>query len=232
MRAFKQLAVLTIFLLASFSGKAQAISLDNLVNGGSISVHGNQFTDWLIFTSSSLTPNLEEIEVLPLDDDPLNPGLQFLFGNQVQFTATGDLQSQFFDFGFTVSTVSGEPMIQDNSLSLTGHRFSEDPEGEEFLNVFEDVWDAGFDNILGEKQVTADKLFPENNVFFDMAEFSPQSTINVDIFTDLNTLAAGDFVSLDSLEMRFSQVPEPSTLVLLGSGFGLLCLWGQRRRVK
>ena len=65
---------------------------------------------------------------------------------------------------------------------------------------------------------------------FDEAFFDPQSIIVV----EKNILIAGDFVgdfvSLDVFEQHFSQVPEPSTLILFGSGLAVLGFMAWRRR--
>jgi hypothetical protein len=167
--------------------------------------------------------DLDGITVTPLDDQPFNPGLKF--NGNGQLVAVDD-NFLFLALGFRVSTLSGLPLIKDNSLELNSFFF--DGNGGEVL-IGEDIFGSCCD-LLGEKLVFADNLFQEFELF-DSADFDPQSEIfiekSIDVFGDFT----GDLVELDMFTQRFSQVvPEPGTLLLLGSGLAGLAMWRLRKQ--
>jgi hypothetical protein len=101
---------------------ASAAILQDLFDGATLTVNDKLFSDWtLVFVDvvdiggGTAAPAFSQIEVEPLADDPLNPGLMF--------NVNGQLRAQGFDillfqFGFRVSTLDGSARIKDNSLSI------------------------------------------------------------------------------------------------------------------
>ena len=72
--------------------------------------------------------------------------------------------------------------------------------------------------------MTADNLPEPVFDLFDSAQFAPQSQLIVEKAIFLSGDGPIDTVSLDRFTQRFSQIPEPSGLMLLGiglAGFGL-----------
>ncbi|ADE15791.1 protein of unknown function DUF1555 [Nitrosococcus halophilus Nc 4] len=117
--------------------------------------------------------------------------------------------------------------IRNNSLEINQFFFGENNVGG-FINIFEDIFD-GSGNLIGTKSVVADNLPP---VFFDLSgssTFGPQSLISVEKTILISGDDPGDMVSLDGFTQRFSQVPEPTTLTLLGIGLAGLGVVKRRR---
>lgn len=201
----------------------QSCSLNELVAGGSIIIDDKRFDAWFVDDFSSIPVDLGSIEALLLDDQPLNPGLQF--DSNGEFSTVGfDLIDVFL--GFTVSTLDGSARIKDNSLEINGFDFGAGNVGG-FIQIFEDLFD-GNGNLIGEKFVTADNLDPPIFDLFDTAQFTPQPQIFVETSILLSGDGPGDTVSLDRFTQKFSQIPEPSALILVGVGLAALGLSRKR----
>lgn len=201
----------------------QSCTLEELGNGGSIIIHDKLFNDWFFDDFSTNPLDTGAIDVTALDDDPLNPGLQY--DSNGEFSTTG-LDVVDLLIGFTVSTLSGEERIKDNSLEINSFSFGAGNVGG-VIDVFESVFDSNID-FLGDKFVTADNLPPPVFDLLDEIEFAPQSLIFVDTLVFIAGDDAGDLVSLDRFTQRFSQVPAPATLALFGLGLAGLG-WSRRK---
>jgi hypothetical protein len=226
-RALRVAEVAMLGLLGLSIGNAQATvitsgcantnvscTLDELVNGGSIVIDDKLFDSWFVTDSSSLSIDIGGIDVLALDDQPLNPG--------VQFNANGNLStvgSTLIDLvlAFSVATLDGSARIKDNSLEIREFSFGNNVGG--FISIFEDIFDPS-GTLLGEKSVTADNFPPPILDLFDSAEFAPQSLVSVVKLISLSGDGPDDIVSLDAFVQRFSQVPVPvpATFVLVALG--------------
>jgi hypothetical protein len=185
-----------------------------------LTVGDKLFSDWTLpfveivdFGGGTLEPEFTQVEVVPLVDDALNPGLKFNVNGQL--VALG-LDVLHVEFGFHVSTLDGSARIKDNSLSIEDG-FSFTGTGGN-ITIFELIADAsGAD--LGVKDVFADNELQQFQLT-DSADFAPQS----DIFVTKVIVLFGTTGSVDaSLEMftqRFSQVqsdgqiPEPASVAV------------------
>lgn len=196
-------------------------TLEELFLGGSFTIDGINFNSWDIFElalDTPSTPDFEDIEVIPLDDQPMNPGI--LYNMNSEFSVFDD-RFIFLDFGFNVVANHDLP-IKDNSLELIDFVFG-GPAGAIFID--EDIYDSNDDFLLS-KAVFADNLNGDFQLS-DSVVFAPQSQIFANTFIDMFGDEVGDSVQLNSFEQRFSVIPEPASLLLVGSG--LLGIIGVRR---
>lgn len=210
---------------------AQPVTLQSLFDGGSISIYKDGqvdkvFSDWGLLAETSTNPAYDPdyslVEVVEVGAGTLNPGLQFITNGQF---AVADLD--FLDVTFTFTITTYQEPIDDNSLSLTGYSFGANNTGG-LITIVEEVYDAG-GQYLADKVVEADNLLGTATLF-DHAAFALQQSIVVEKNILVAGDAIGDLVSLDSFEQRFSQVPEPSTLLLLGGGLLGVVAVGRRAR--
>ncbi len=191
-------------------------NLEELFNGGTITIEDKIFNDWSFFggfTNKPVSPDLSLIDVIPLDDDPLNPGLKFNANDQL---STVDQEFISIEFGFRLATLDGSARIKDKSLELTGLEFGADSG---LILIDESVVD-GNGNSLGQNFVVFDPL-SGNFALFDSVDFAPQPSIAVRKIIGIQGDKIGDTISLNMFEQRFSQttVPEPNfTLGLLALG--------------
>ncbi len=229
MKPFPQILAAAAFAIAATA--AQAIPLNDLLAGGSITAGDKVFDQWRLiyedYSDAALTVDPANIEVTPLHDgdrDP-GPGLRFDVLNGA-FDVTGDGIFAYIDYmlGFRVTAPVKHP-IKDNSLFLTDTQLENATDNlgafiQEFVgtdpSLVEVPGDIGLPD-LAVKEVEISELIGvgATNDLFDEAEFPPQTQIYVsqDIFVWATDPA--ETARLLGFEQRFSQVPVPSTLILL-----------------
>ncbi len=195
-------------------------TLDELASGGSIVIDDKLFDGWVINDFSTTPVVASGIQVLALDDQLLNPGLQFNANGQ--FNVTG---LDLIDLGieFNVSTLDGSARIKDSSLEINQFDFGVGNIGG-FIEILEDVLDTN-GNLIGDKRVTADNTAGVFDLF-DTTNFPTQAMISVETSILLLGDSGPDTVSLDRFTQRFSldnPISEPVTLILIGIGWAGLC---------
>ncbi|WP_305046052.1 PEP-CTERM sorting domain-containing protein [Geoalkalibacter sp.] len=235
MKRIVQSFSLMLVLICTAPG-AQAITLAELFNGGSITAGDKLFDNWQLLNhvaSDGRELNAGNIEVTALDDGGLNPGpgLDFSVANN-ELSITGDGLYAFVDlmFGFRVSVLDPLRRITDNSLELTDGFYT----WVEDVGIFNDVGfyiretvgTSPWTSDLGIKEVEFSLLDGVSTAILDdLAAFPPRSEIWVTKNILVWAVAETDSAALFGFEQRFSQtvIPEPGTLVLLAlGGVGLL----------
>ena len=242
---FRKLILATIAsatCLFAVSGAAYATPLLELFQGETITVNDKLFSNWQLITNATLTngqqgelsqAQLDSIIAFHLDNDPLNPGLRWdapvgalgtPFGHAGPATVN-------LDFSFRVSTLSGDPLIKDNSLLATSWVFDAGPLAS--ISITETILSTlgAPPPQLGQKAV----LITNNGAPIDpddLANFAPQSSIDVITRIFISGPGTNDGAFLTGFEQRFSQlastaVPAPGSAALLM--LGLLGLALQRR---
>lgn len=230
MKRIVQTFCLMLVLLCTAPG-AQAITLAELFNGGSITAGDKLFDNWQLLNhvaSDGRELNAGNIEVTALHDGGLNPGpgLDFSVANN-ELSITGDGLYAFVDlmFGFRVSVLDPLRRITDNSLELTDGFYT----WVEDVGIFNDVGfyiretvgTSPWASDLGIKEVEFSLLDGVSTAILDdLAAFPPRSEIWVTKNILVWAVAETDSAALFGFEQRFSQtvIPEPGTLVLLALG--------------
>jgi hypothetical protein len=207
-------------LLALTPLRAEAVSLASLFQGQTITADDKLFSNWTLLSQSTNDGMVDptKIDVTPLVDDPLNPGVKYTAEFDALGTEFGHPPGAFarLRFSFTVATTSGEPLIKDNSLLVNGWVF--DSTEAASINISETVRDGGR-LARGTKNVVArpsDTPNSGNPNHFDTAEFAPQSSVDVETFIEILGPNTNDGARLTMFEQRFSQIPEPSSLAMVG----------------
>lgn len=194
-------------------------TLAELSVGGTITIDDKLFDSWVVDDASTVAVDFSQVDVVPLDDQLLNPGLSYITNGQFSVSGLDEIDI-FLDF--IVSTLDGSLRIKDNSLELTQFTFDNNNVGG-LISIAESIFPVSGIDLIGDKIVTADNLFSVFNLT-DSATFSPKS----EILVSTSILVTGDdvidLVNLDGFTQRFSQVPEPTTLAIMGIGLFSLVL--------
>ena len=179
---------------------AAGATLQQLFNGGSIDVGNSHFSDWELISLNStaaVTPDLSQFAVVPLANDPSNPGLQFDANGQLSISGVNAID---LAFKFRVDALAGGKALTNHALELTGISF--DSNGG-LANISDEVTDSsGAD--LGPTLVIADK---ESNFTqsLDAADFASQSRVFVVTNIFISGLSAADAINLASFTQSFAQ---------------------------
>jgi len=231
MKKLKIFCTIVLLSISVLGGSAQAVSLQDLfdgVDGGVIVAGDKQFDQWTLnyvetdMIDGGITPlpDLGNIDVNPLHDGGLNPGPGLSFDTNDELFVVGDGFFSFIDLSFSFRAVVLDPFlkIKDNSLEIVRATFDDFGKGDSGVGITEEILDLQ-GNELGFKDVSVDIFEGELSANpFDSAAFHPQT----EIFITKNILVWAteleETASLDVFEQRFSQVPEPSIILLIAAG--------------
>jgi len=221
-----------VFFVTCAKAQTTDLSLQDLFDGATITAVDKYFSNWkldLFELQGDAYGSPAGIFVTPIEDDPLDPGLKFNIPNGMgtEFSNAGN-SYVLLDFSFDVQTTSGQALIKDNSLLLSGFTIDAGPTG--LINIRETISDASGASLGGKfvQATVADKPGSGAPNLFDSAEFAPQSSVHIQKMIEILGPNMDDGVVLRMFEQRFSQVPEPSALALAISAMLVLCVWKRR----
>ena len=199
-------------------------TLEELLNGGGFLIEDKVFFDWFL-NGSTNDIDFSQVIVTPLDDDPLNPGIRFDWGDQL--VGGGIEEGTGLGFGYFVDVIDPSFRISGASLELLDF----DGTGDGIVRVSGApinlaTGDAFFDPITGEPivlAVGADAESGEELLTSDV-NIPPQDAIAVSNTASGNTFDDGGTFALRSFEQRLNQtpVPEESSPWSLMLGIGVL----------
>src|SRR5688572_23421338 len=121
----KRVLLIGAYLLSegTFDRFAAGATLGQLFSGGVINVGNSQFSDWELISldsTAAVNPDLWQIVVVPLLNDPSNPGLQFAANGQLSISGVNSVD---LAFKFRVTTLAGGRAFTNHALGLTGIDF-------------------------------------------------------------------------------------------------------------
>ena len=211
------------------AAEAQAVSLAALFQRATITADDKFFNNFSLTSSTSVNGGFADptqIDVTPLIDDPLDPGILFTaqfgaLGTPSGHTGPSSIQ---FTFAFDVSTTNQLPLIKDNSLRIINWSFDSGPLAS--IQVSEQVFDAA-GLLLGTKLAT---VTPQTQNLLDTLQFSPRSFVHIIKQINIAGPNDNDMARLLKFEQRFSQVPEPYSFALLAATSLICCLGRCNRR--
>jgi hypothetical protein len=216
---------LAVNALPAYATFLSVLIEDNGTQKGTIVANDKIFSNFQLVTSSTTNggvADLGQIDVTPLTNDPLDPGLNFaapIGALGTPFGHTGP-STALLSFSFDVQTIDQRPLIKDNTLKLTGFVFDAGPGT--FILASENLTNAA-GATTGHKLVFAqpgDQPGSSPN-HTDVANFAPTNFVHV--VKTINIIGPGnnDGAFLTGFQQRFSQVPEPSSLAV-----GMLAVCG------
>lgn len=195
-------------------------------DGGTITANDKVFSNFALISTAVTNggaANTGLIDVTPLTNDPLDPGLNFSAPLDALGTPFGHQgpSSAFLSFSFDVQTIDQRPLIKDASLQLTSFTF--DAGAAAFILVSEDLTNAGAASIGHLLTIAQSGQTPGSSPNqFDTTNFSPTNFVHVVKTINIQGPGDNDGAFLTGFQQRFSQLaPESKSLTL-----GILALGG------
>lgn len=213
-------------LVASPVG-AVPVTLDTLIPGGSITVGDKYFDNFDFYIATAFGTPVFPTSAAGISVEGLFigglPGLQFTGGMHAGANTIID-----FIIKYDVKVVGSNQLISDIHLGYNGGI-----SGSGFSNVVEDVWDSNGVN-LAHASVSGNSTPPDySDPFGETGDVlilsTPQKKVSVT--KDVQLLAGQTgfaTISLINQAVSQTQVPEPTTLILLGSGLTALGVFGRK----
>jgi hypothetical protein len=214
--------ILGVSLVPSSAG---TITLDQLISGASLQVGDKIFADWWYQALAnpgtggvqlpSPTGVLIDYGVLPNNDI----SLKYQMAVSAWGGGTGDVL-----WGYTISTVSGAPLIHDWSMSLLAFGTSGGP-----LNSV--IWSETLYGSPQYKNLITSAAVSHVKPWNTFSEVLDQPYSKIWVIKDLAVYSTENGTAhVSLLEQRWSQVPEASSFALFGLGFVGLGLFRRFRK--
>ncbi len=223
----KLMVICVVAVLMAMSGTVWAglTTLDDLLEGGSITSGDKVFSSFRNYSSqvsvtsgTALSVNPPDVYVTPYQDTAGDYGLKFTSN---AFTITGGTLSQLTVFDYTVTAGAGY-LISGNTLAIVATA------ADGGITVTENAYQAGtgMTNLLATKLALVQPFF---SILSDSKTYTSAFPA-VDVHKSISLYMAGgnnETNTLTEFTQTFSQIPEPATLGVLVLG-GLAML--RRRR--
>jgi len=176
--------------------------LVDLLGGECIIAGDKQFDNWELLVQLG-NYDLANVQVIPINDDPNNPGLRFLTPGLAKVINSGSREATFINYD--VTSLSGD-LIKDFSLELIDGSGNV-VEIEEFLNLVEFSCTTVTcpDNV---------KVINRPNALFDEHEFTPSASISVQMRFQAGS--NNDQGELEEFVALYSQISPPPTTPPVG----------------
>lgn len=242
------LAVVAVAMLSLTSTPATAgtMTLQQLFDGGVLEEADKRFFGWTLESDDSsdgLTGDPEQrnfanINVTTFSVGALVQGITYTDLASELFSTGGSFDLVSFTWTYRVETISGDPLIKDNELDMTG-TFDVGATGDfAFVDIREDLFKANASTLIGNKEVFAFGDDLGNAVTLDDAVFTPEDEVFVRTTIELSS-GDVDAASVSMFTQSFSQretepvVPEPASIIMFAMGAAIsLPLLSRRRRQK
>jgi PEP-CTERM motif-containing protein len=191
----------------------QSINLTNLTGNETIIVGDKAFTDFTFSSSTGFQPG--QINVTPITENGD-------FGIRFSGLILGGMAGTDIILGYQVSVTNSANMISSANMLFNGFV----PFGMGEASVFEQVFTNTPPAYYGSFSVFATAT--TNQLSNSLPIVPPQSllTISKDVSVEAFVPA---FAEISTIDQTFTQVPEPSVLVLVAAGFFGLTLLRRRR---
>ena len=207
-------------LFATSNALSQETLAELIVPGASITVGNLVFYDFNnISQVGDLSVPLSSIYVVPTTDNDGNYGIQF---QSALWSLNGADQNYDLGLNFNVTTVGGQPVINDDELTVTAGILYDGA-----THVAETVTDTD-NNTLSSLEV----YINSSSANVDDASVFPGSYDVIEVTKDFSMTTGDNSLSqvfVSHFDQTFSVVPEPSSALFLGLG-GLGMLVFRRRK--
>ncbi len=214
MQSFKKLIIgLAALLLLTVGHSANAVTLDTLLSGGTITSGNLTFGNFSYTDSANLSVPASTINVIPIQQ-PFSKtyGLEFS-GSWV--TSTTPVTA---DYTISYTVTAPTATIDDYELNMTGAIIGTPPTGQ--ITIAENAIDQNNNGLasIGTALAYNGSYTPTLSILSAKGYFPLQSKLLINKNINISN-GAGTITHLSVVDQNFSQVPEPSALMMLfGSG--------------
>ena len=202
--------------------QAATVTLADLFGGQTLLVGDKLFSNWILFADPGLI-DYSQVTVTGLNDDPLNPGLLYDFGDQLSGSGV-NISTIGTAFAFIVGVVNAPYLIEDTSLELKDYEVT----GDGSLALVAGPFDLLGGGLLSAPVIVGANIDFDGNglttIPYADVKFTPQEAIGVTNTASAQTDDLGGTFALKTFEQRFSQtpIPEGSPVLSLLVGAGAL----------